>query len=272
VSRPLTVLVTGGSGTVATALLAGAPEHVTVHATWRSRPPSGPATPHRIELTDAAAVAALVADTAADVVVHTAYSMSERADVVDTTACVAAACAASGAALVHLSTDAVFDGDHPPYREGDRPSPVSDYGAWKLEAEELAVAGVPDVCITRTSLVVGIDPPDPASARLLESVRAGEGATLFHDELRQPILAADLAAELWALVALERSGRAGIWHLPGAEVLSRLELGERVCERVGLPSTGLRPGSQADHPGRRPRDLTMLAGRRELLGHPPQRI
>jgi dTDP-4-dehydrorhamnose reductase len=122
--------------------------------------------------------------------------------------------------------------------------------------------------------VVSLDPPDPATRRVIESVdpTAGvgsDGLTLFHDEMRQPILAEDLAIEIWRLLALDRAARAGVWHLPGAQVLSRLELGRRVCARVGADDSALRSGSQADAPGPRPRDLTMVAARRPVLGHPP---
>ena len=52
----------------------------------------------------------LVGAVGPDLVVHTAYSQSKRAGTVDTAAAVAAACAAHGVAVIHLSSDVVFDG------------------------------------------------------------------------------------------------------------------------------------------------------------------
>lgn len=264
------VLVTGGAGMVAGWLVRTAPPGLDLVVTERRSPVPddvrAAAAVRPVELTDQDAVAALVADVGPRVVVHAAYSMTERADVVDATAAVARACAATGTALVHLSTDVVFGGDRPPYAEDDPAAPVSDYGRWKAEAERIVVDAVPDAAITRTSLVVSLHPPDPATASLAGALAEGRTVRLFRDEWRQPIRAEDLAAELWALLALPRADRAGIWHLPGPERLSRLELGLRVAVASGLDASTIESASAADHPTPRPRDLAMVAGRRTALG------
>ena len=112
-------------------------------------------------------------------------------------------------------------------------------------------------------LVVSLDPPDPSTAWLLRSIGGHEPPTLFSDELRTPIRADDLAAVLWALVDAGREGRAGRWHLPGPEVLSRWQLGERVVRALGLgdPAELVRPGSILDHPSTRCADLTLASER-----------
>jgi dTDP-4-dehydrorhamnose reductase len=269
---PTRVLVTGGAGTVARAFVLGAPVGVELAVTVR-RTEAAPevrrrATSHAVELTDQDAVLALLLAWRPDVVLHTAYTMGDRADIVDATATVARATATTGAALVHLSTDVVFAGDSPPYREVDTPDPISDYGLLKAEAEAEAVAAVPDVCITRTSIVVGLDPPDPGTAALLDALRGGHDVTLFADEFRQPLRVDDLAAELWAIVALPRPDRAGAWHLPGPEHLSRLELGRRLAAAAGLHPDRIGSASAAAHPTPRPRDPRLVAERRRSLGVP----
>ena len=148
--------------------------------------------------------------------------------------------------------------------------PISDYGRWKVAAEDVVLDAVPDACTTRTSLVVRLEPPDPGSAGLVEALDEGREVHLFRDEYRQPILAEDLAAELWALAALDRSERSGVWHLPGAERLSRWEVGRRVARFLGRDPDRIHPASQADHPAPRPADLTMVGERRRALGHPPR--
>lgn len=258
---PVRVLVTGGAGLVGGHLVASAPEGVEVVVTWRhSAPPAGVGA-YRLDLCDPAATRAVVERVRPQVIVHAAYSQHLRSDIVDATASVASAAAALGAALVHLSTDVVFDGTAPPYVESDPVSPVNDYGRWKAEAEEIARAAVPDACITRTSLVVDPDLPDRATAGLFGAVRAGSGPTLFVDEIRSPIRAVDLARSLWALVLLERDERSGIWHLPGPEALSRMQLGRRLLAAAGLDPAAVRAGSVADHPDPRPADLTLRSER-----------
>lgn len=265
------VLVTGGAGTVARHLVLAAPDDAELVLTERNTPVAGDvaaraAAIERVDLRDRVAVQDLLRRSAADVVVHTAYSSHERSDVVDASAAVAGACAQQRVELVHLSTDVVFGGTDPPYAEGAPLDPVSDYGRWKAQAEATAVAAVPSVCITRTSLVVALDPPDRSSGALLRALAAGEPVQLFHDEWRQPIRAGDLAAELWALLALPGPQRAGVWHLPGPEVLSRMELGLRLAEAAGVPITTVRAASVAEHPTPRPADLTLAAVRRDRLG------
>jgi len=62
-----------------------------------------------------------------------------------------------GAALVHYSTDYVFDGNKPePYTEEDAPNPLSVYGRTKLAGDEaIRSAGLPHL-IFRTAWVYGL--------------------------------------------------------------------------------------------------------------------
>jgi dTDP-4-dehydrorhamnose reductase len=254
------VLVTGGAGLVGSTLLATAPEGVEVHATQRQTPVEGvPA--HEIDLADPDDPVGLLAAVRPDVVVHTAYSMDLERDVLAATRSVAAACAIQGCALVHLSSDVVFDGEHAPYTEDDPLVPVHAYGRAKAEAEADVATAVPDAAIVRTSLVCAADPLDPRSAWVVDTLRAGDPLTLFTDEVRCPIRADDLAHLLWDLVALPRAERAGPWHLVGPEAVSRHQLGVVLAEAHGLDPGGITPGESRELPAPRPRDLTLTSQR-----------
>jgi dTDP-4-dehydrorhamnose reductase len=208
-----------------------------------------------------------------DVVVHTAYSTDDLAgDVLAATASVAAACRETGAALIHLSSDVVFDGEHAPYAEDHPLVPVHAYGRAKAQAEHDVLVTVPDAAIVRTSLVCAADPLDPRSAWIVDTVRAGEPLRLFTDELRCPVRADDLARMLWDLVALPRADRAGPWHLVGPEVLSRHDLGLVLVEAFGLDPGGVTAALNADEPEPRPRDLRLTAARAERLPTRPRSV
>lgn len=265
------VLITGGAGLVGRQLIATVPDDVEAHLTWRNATPPTGATPHRVDLTRGDDVDALVAKVEPDVVVHTAYSMHDRADIVTAAANVVAAAVRSGSGLVHLSTDVVFDGNRPPYVEADPISPVNEYGRWKALAEAEVRHAMEDACITRTSLVISLDPPDTGTRQLADAVAAGMRPTLFGDEIRCPIRVVDLASALWALVDMGRSERAGVWHLPGPEPLTRLELGQRVLAALGLDPDAPRAASARDHPDPRPPDLT-LRSTRGWPGAPPRPV
>lgn len=265
------VLVTGGAGNVAGWIARTAPTGIELHLTEHRTPVPGDvrsaaAAVHSIDLRRDVELRALVDRLRPDVIVHTAYSQVERSTIVDVTTLVANAARDVDASLLHLSTDVVFAGDAPPYAEDAVPDPVTEYGRWKAEAEERAAAAVADVCITRTSLVVSLDPLDRATAAMLGALADGTGVDLFRDELRQPIRSEDLAAELWVLIGMDRAARSGIWHLPGAEHLSRLELGRRLADRAGVDTSAIRVTSSADHPTPRPRDPALVSSRRSQLG------
>ena len=119
-----------------------------------------------LDVTDAAAVRALVARVKPDVVFNaTAYNRvdaaereRDRAFAVNAIAprTLARAAARAGGRLVHVSTDYVFDGaSSRPYREEDEPHPLSAYGASKLEGETHVLAAGPEHLVVRTSGVMG---------------------------------------------------------------------------------------------------------------------
>jgi len=269
VTDPARVLVTGGAGNLGGWLVRTAGPDVDLHVTERvtSVPAdvAARAAVHRIDVGDAGALARLVAAIAPDVVIHTAYAMDDRAAIVDATHNVAAATAAVDASLVHLSTDVVFAGDAPPYGERDPLDPTTDYGRWKAAAESEAQDLITDVSIVRTSMIVSLDPLDRGTAALVAALRSGTAVTLFTDEMRQPIRAEDLAAEIWDMVMLDRDQRAGVWHLPGPERMDRHALGVRLATRLGLDPSAFAVALAADVAPERPRDPELVAERRRQL-------
>lgn len=254
------VLITGGAGTVAGALIAARPPDVEVLATQRRTPVTGvPAV--TVDLADTAATDALLGRIDPDLVVHTAYGAVDGArDIVAATGNVATACRLHGARLVHLSTDVVFDGEHAPYAEEDAVAPISEYGRWKAEAEAAVRSELPGAAIVRTSLVIRTDPPDPSSAARLDELRRGRPLALFTDELRCPISCDDLAAGVWEIATLPTAAAAGFWHLVGPEVLSRYAIGVLLAVRAGLPPA-FPTALSAEQPGSRPRDLRLTTAR-----------
>lgn len=254
-------LITGGGGLLGGALIAAAPAGAELHATRRTSPVAG-AAEHVVALEDADAVASLFARVRPELVIHTAYSQSEgERDVWLPTRNVVDACASTGGALVHLSTDALFDGEHAPYAEGDTPAPVHEYGRWKARAEAYVREVLPAAAVIRTSLIVRAEPPDRVSAWVVDALRRGEPVRLFVDELRCPISVDDLAAQLWELAALRDADRAGVWHLAGPEAVSRHTLGVLLARRHGVDASGIIPTQSRGAGLARPRDLRLLTTR-----------
>lgn len=255
-------LVTGGGGLLGSALIRGAPSDVELHATRRTTPVEG-AEAHAVDLAEAAAVDALFDRVRPEVVIHAAYGKTDmERDVVRATRCVAEACRRTGAGLVHMSTDLVFDGERAPYDESAAPSPISDYGRAKAEAERIVRDVLPAAAIVRTSVIVRTDEEN----EVVRQLRAGTLPPAFVDELRCPTAVDDLAAQLWELAALPPERRAGVWHLAGPEALSRYALAVLLAHRFGIDPCVVIPGLNRGFAPPRPRDLRILTARadREL--------
>jgi dTDP-4-dehydrorhamnose reductase len=255
------VLITGGAGLLGSELIRCAPSGVRVHATRRTTPVSDAAA-HAVELADAAAVEALFVRVRPDLVIHTAYSAAHgERDVWRATESVVRGCRAAGAGLLHMSTDALLDGETGPFGEEREPAPVHEYGRWKAKAELHVRTAMPDAAVVRTSLILRRDPPDPNSSWVLDALRRGEPVRLFTDELRCPIAVDDLAAQLWEIAALSPEERRGVWHLAGPEAISRYALGVLLALRHGLDPRGITPAPSAASAAPRPRDLRLLTAR-----------
>ena len=254
-----TLLITGGSGYLGSCLVRQAREAWDVVATYFSHPiviPGSRWLP--LDIRNGAAVAGLLAEIRPEVVLHTAFDMSAppvmQSVIVDGTRHVASAAARTGARLVHLSTDVLFDGEAGPYAEGDPPNPVTPYGQAKAAAEQIVAEHCPQASIVRTSLIYGFEPLDPRTLWVVDSVRQRQPITLFADELRCPVWVEQLAVALLELASGEHSG---IWHLAGPQSLSRYDFGQRLARFYGLDPAGITSGLSRDSGLHRPRDCRL---------------
>lgn len=126
-------------------------------------------------------------------------------------AVLARACRDAGAWLVQVSTDYVFSGDATsPYAEDATPDPRSAYGRTKLAGELAVQSELPDAhYIVRTAWLYGHEGNNFVKTMLrLESER--EMIDVVDDQVGQPTYAADLAAQIAAL--LDARPAAGIFH------------------------------------------------------------
>ncbi|HEU0024938.1 MAG TPA: sugar nucleotide-binding protein, partial [Thermoleophilaceae bacterium] len=168
-----------------------------------------------------------------------------------------------GARLIHMSSDVIFDGTKPtPYDEHDAPSPIAEYGRAKADAERAVGSAHPEALLVRTSLIYGGDGESRHERLALEAARGERDQGFFDDELRCPVLVADLAS---ALLELVDRPDAGVLNVAGGEVVSRYEFACLVATAAGLPTERIRRTSIAESGLTRPRNCALATERAAAL-------
>ena len=178
-----------------------------------------------LDITDPAAVAAAVAAAAPDVIVNCAAfndvdgaeDRPEQALAVNAFAVRSLALAAetAGAALVHYSTDFVFDGTRTsePYTEADAPAPRSTYASSKLMGEWFAL-DAPRAFVLRVESLFG-SPAGWTGRRgtldaIIAALREGRQVRVFTDRVVSPSYTPDIAAATRHLVT--SGAEPGLYH------------------------------------------------------------
>lgn len=225
------IVITGGNGQLGRSLQGALAAHDVValgHA--------------ELDVTDFRSVDDAIQRHTADVVIHTAA-------LTDTTRCerdpiaarainglgtenVAKAARRSGARLVAVSTNEVYDGKKTaPYTETDRTGPLNAYAISKLDGEWLASAACPDTLVIRTSWLYGV-----GGNNFVEKVRAaaasGRKLSFTTDEIATPTSTEDLAEAIAALIAT--NAPAGVYHLTNSGEASRYEWAVEILRLSGM--------------------------------------
>lgn len=185
-------------------------------------------------------------------------------------------CYATGARLVHVSTDFIFDGLEGPYKEDARPNPLSFYGKSKLAAENHAHgAGLDKWAVARTVLVYGTGNDLGRSNIVLwiiNSLSEGKRIQVVTDQFRTPTYAPDLASGIERIV---RFGKSGVYHLSGRELLSVYDFACTVAEVFDLDKSLIEPtdSSRFTQPAARPPRTGFIILKAETeLGYKPRPI
>ncbi len=184
-----------------------------------------------LDVTDAAAVSQRMRSERPDAVVNcaaytnvdgaeedrdAAFELNGRAPGV-----VAAAAAEVGAAVVHISSDYVFDGRKGvPYVESDATAPLSAYGESKLAGEQPVIDGNPRHFVVRSAWLFGLGGRNFVDT-MLRLAGEREEVRVVDDQIGSPTFCVDLAEALVALLATESYG---VHHLAGAGACSWAEL------------------------------------------------
>ena len=151
----------------------------------------------------------------------------------------------TGAHLVFLSTDFVFDGKDGPYAEEHPPAPVNYYGYTKWEAEKIVMAESCKWSVVRTILVYGFNRMMKRTHMVLwlyESLIKGNTVRVVNDQYRMPTLAEDLTGAIGTIIRL---GRQGVFHISGKDLVDLYTFACMVAEVFMLDRRLIIPVSTA---------------------------
>ena len=208
------------------------------------------------DITDRDAVLAAIKQHRPDIVINTAAftqvdlaeTESERCRAINVRGVenLLEACLASGASIVQVSTDYVFDGtQNRPYSEADEPNPRNTYGRAKWEAEQI-VSQYPHHLIVRTAGLFGAGGPNATPNfvdTMVKLAKKGTPLRVIDDQTTSLAYARDLALAMKALI---ESGSGGLYHVANSGAASWYQFAVEIFRIAGLEPE-IRPISMADY-------------------------
>lgn len=255
------VLVTGANGQLGSALV----------ALYSARPGDevlGADLPE-LDITSATSIAAVMESFAPDVIINcAAWTAVDAAEEQESAAfavnaegprVLATACVGRGTWLVQISTDYVFSGDATsPYPESTAGDPKSAYGRTKL-AGEIAVRSVlPDAhYIVRTAWLYGLQGANFVKTMIRLSTER-ETVSVVTDQVGQPTYAADLAAQIIALI--DARPPAGNFHATNGGQCSWFEFTQEIFRHLGEDTNRVLPTDSASFVRPAPRPAYSVLG------------
>lgn len=152
-----------------------------------------------------------------------------------------------GFKILHFSTDYVFDGkSYRPYRESDKPEPISVYGVTKRKSETALLGLAPESMIIRTSWLYSFDGPNFVQTMLNRS-RRGLPLRVVSDQVGTPTYADDLAAAVTKII-LHCHWTPGIFNFSNEGVASWYDLAVAAIELDGGDAASVVPVQTQDYP------------------------
>ena len=157
----------------------------------------------------------------------------------------------SGAWVLHISTDFVFDGaSDKPYTEKDIPHPINAYGRTKLAGERLLEENHCHYCIMRVEWTYGRN-GDNFIKKIIQKAQTQKEMKVVDDQVGSPTATTEAARAICALISKKPTG---IYHFASQKYASRLEVARFIAEKLNL-GVQLIPCKTSDFPSAAVRPL-----------------
>jgi len=155
---------------------------------------------------------------------------------------IAASCKQRGIRLIHISTDAVFDGKKAaPYLETDSPRPLSVYAQTKLAGEKAVLEANQAAVVARVNFYGwSLSGKRSLAEFFVSNLREGNHVNGFTDVRFCPAFVGDLAD---ILLKIFEKNLHGLYHAFGGEAMSKYEFGVRIARQFGFDESLVLPRS-----------------------------
>lgn len=155
----------------------------------------------------------------------------------------ALACVQTGAKLIHVSTDYVFDGMATAPQTEEAPThPVNQYGQSKLQGEKEVMASNKDAIIIRTSWVYSAHGGNFVKT-MMRLMQSKPEVRVVTDQYGSPTYAADLASAIMQIIE-SSNWQPGIYHFRNEGIISWAQFAEEIksqlgsgCQVISIPTT-----------------------------------
>jgi len=247
------ILILGGTGLLGKALMESCPKDVTLYATHLRNLPAGfPHNPlRRLDVTNREQTQRLFHEIQPDAVVHLAgvgsvdFAEKNQRDAwvinVQGTQHVVEACGIFGSKLIYLSSNAIFDGECPPYHEASVRQPVNYYGHLKVEAEDAVQSSGLEYATVRAILMYGWHYPHARENPVtmwIRLLRDGKPVKVVNDRYWKPLYVEDCANLIWTIL---KKGKTGTYNIAGPDRMTLFEFALQAAQVFGLDSTLIEP-------------------------------
>ena len=272
------ILVTGGSGLLGKYLHESEPNGLDVQYTWFSTKQSWCV--HRLDVADQSQVDYVFGKVKPDAVIHMAsvgnvdfcqdnYQIARNTNT-EGTRHVMRTAQYYGAPVLMTSTNAVFSGENPPYKEDDEREPINAYGKIRKAAEDVVLSFQGSV--VRLFLLYGWEPEGARgnwASGAVRTLQAGQRMRVVNDRWYMPTYADDAAMAVWALLGQGQ----GVYHVAGADRVTLHQFVVNVAETWKLDPSLVEPCPFDSLEGLAPRpvDSSYDLERSAELGLPPCR-
>jgi len=262
------ILVTGASGLLGLNLSLGMIGTHTIVGVDRDKLKGTPFELVKADLLEPEACPRLIDEIQPDAVIHTAANANVDACESDPEGArllnadlpgqLAELCAKRDVQLIHVSTDAVFDGTKDGiYTEDDTPNPLGVYAQTKLDGERAVLSVNSDAAVARVNFFGwSLSGTRSLSEFFFNNLSTGQKTNGFTDVWFCTMFVGDLAETLIRM--LEKS-LSGLYHVVGSEAITKYDFGVIIARQFGFDEGLIRPISveESGLKARRSRNLRL---------------